>query len=341
MDHSSPTPLAKVDLHCHSRASRWKHFAHLANSRDSYTDPVVLYREAKARGMDLVTISDHDTIDGCKELLDKLGPLPDFFVSEEVETWFPETRQRIHVNVFGITEVEHEEIQRLRWNIRELAAYIESAGILASVNHPFQNYRMANDARRYLGELARMFSVFEVRNGTMAAAHNRLVADVAELLRRAGAKVSLVGGSDAHNLKPLARVYTMAPATTPEELFAAIRAGHSFAWGDEVGLTDVLLAVHETVGKHVLSVLDLGDRDRTAREKLRHLVVTLACLPVHASGMTAAITSLNYVKQILVTRSVGRELLAAIEADLAEREHPSVVAHDDALTIRRGVPGIA
>jgi predicted metal-dependent phosphoesterase TrpH len=34
--------------------------------------------------MDLVTITDHDSIDGCLELLDPLGERPDFIMGEEV-----------------------------------------------------------------------------------------------------------------------------------------------------------------------------------------------------------------------------------------------------------------
>ena len=332
---TNPTPpLRKADLHCHSIHSKWKHLSHLANSRDSYNDPLVVYRTAKERGMDYVTISDHDSIDGCKALLDSTGGLPDFFVSEEVETWFPETKQRIHVNVFGITEAQHDELQRLRPNIRDLARYVRQERILASVNHMFQNYRMANHPRRYLGELSRMFHVFEVKNGSMSPSHNALVADVMELLRSRGGRISLVGGSDAHNLPPLARVYTIAPGETVTEWLENVRSGECFAWGDEMGFAALLWAVYESVGKHFVSVIDLTDRRRTSAEKMRHLVFTLATAPVHVTGLPAAITFLNYAKQVVVNRKVGRELLDELVADVeASGERP--FAHDDEVPIRR------
>ncbi len=339
MNETAPATLARADLHCHSIASKWKYFAHLANSRDSYNDPIEVYRTAKARGMDFVTISDHDTIDGCKALLDQLGTLPDFFVSEEVETWFPETKQRIHVNVFGITEAQHDELQRLRPDIRELAVYIREQDILASVNHMFQNYRMANHPRRYLGELSRMFDIFEVKNGSMSPSHNRLVADVMELFRQNGGKVSLVGGSDAHNLGPLAKVYTIAPGATVEEFLGSIRKGECFAWGDEMGFPDLLSAVYEMVGKHFASVIDVRDPERTILDKTRHLVVTLVTAPVHVTGLPAAITSANFLKQLLVTRSVGRELLEELGREMSANAVEPVgersFAHDDSRKIRR------
>src|SRR5499427_9221000 len=121
----------KADLHCHSVFSTFKYFR-IANTRDSYNRPEEVYRIAKERGMDFVTITDHDSIDGCLSLLDRNPDLEDFFISEEVETWFPETRQRIHVNVFGIDELQREEIQRRRGNVYDLHDYIREEGIIAS-----------------------------------------------------------------------------------------------------------------------------------------------------------------------------------------------------------------
>src|SRR6266542_6327384 len=54
----------KADLHCHSVYSTFKYFR-IANTRDSYNRPEEVYRVAKERGMDFVTLIDHDSIDGC------------------------------------------------------------------------------------------------------------------------------------------------------------------------------------------------------------------------------------------------------------------------------------
>ena len=35
--------------------------------------------------------------------------MTDFFIGEEVETYFPETGQRIHVGVWGLNEAQHRE----------------------------------------------------------------------------------------------------------------------------------------------------------------------------------------------------------------------------------------
>src|SRR6476660_6473591 len=208
--------VRKADLHCHSVYSTFKYFR-IANTRDCYNRPEEVYRIAKERGMDFVTLTDHDSIDGCLYLLNRFPDLSDFFISEEVETWFPDTRQRIHVNVFGIDERQHAEIQKRRRDIYDLHAYLKEERILASANHMFQNYRMRNSPRRYFEEMLRMFDVFEVKNGAMTSHHNRLVEDLMALVREKRGAVSLVAGSDAHTLEPLARVYTIAEAGTIRE----------------------------------------------------------------------------------------------------------------------------
>src|SRR5579875_532383 len=74
----------KADLHCHSRYSGQVKHLRFLRARDCYSKPIDVYRRAKERGMDLVTITDHDSIDGCLELLNQFGDMPDFIMGEEV-----------------------------------------------------------------------------------------------------------------------------------------------------------------------------------------------------------------------------------------------------------------
>jgi predicted metal-dependent phosphoesterase TrpH len=64
--------------------------------------------DASARGMDLITVSDHDSIDAAEALRRH----PDFFVSEEVTCRMPSGNE-LHVGVYDLTERQHVEIQRL------------------------------------------------------------------------------------------------------------------------------------------------------------------------------------------------------------------------------------
>src|SRR5262252_9360696 len=308
----------KADLHCHSVYSTFKYFR-IANTRDSYNRPEEVYRLAKERGMDFVTITDHDSIDGCLALLDRHPDLKDFFISEEVETWFPETRQRIHVNVFDIDEKQHDEIQRRRRNIYDLHEYIREEGILASANHMFQNYRMRNSPRRYFEEMLRMFDVFEVKNGAMTSHHNRLVEDLMAVVREKRGAVSLVAGSDAHTLAPLARVYTVAEAQTVSDFLEKVRTGACFVWGVEMGFRMLLSDVYRMVFRYYGSVLDWKNPEFSGAEKARHLALAAVGAPFSAAGVPLAVTTLNYLKQIFVTKTVGQELLEHWEG----RDEPS------------------
>ena len=62
------TPMtSRVDMHCHSTASQ---LSRLGVQRslglpECATPPEEVYELAKRRGMDFVTITDHDTIAGC------------------------------------------------------------------------------------------------------------------------------------------------------------------------------------------------------------------------------------------------------------------------------------
>jgi predicted metal-dependent phosphoesterase TrpH len=304
----------KADLHCHSVFSTFKYFR-IANTRDSYNRPEEVYRVAKERGMDFVTLTDHDSIDGCLYLLNEHPDLTDFFISEEVETWFPDTRQRIHVNVFDINERQHGEIHRLRENIYDLHAYLRQERILSSANHMFQNYRLRNSPRQYLEEMLRMFDVFEVKNGAMASQHNRLIEDLMAVVSEKRGAVSLVAGSDAHTLAPLARVYTVAEAETYTDFLDRVRAGECFVWGSEMGFKVLLSDVYRMVFRYYGSVLDLKNPEFTRGEKARHLALAAVGAPFSAAGVPFALTSLNYLKQIFVSKMLGQELMSHFDDD--------------------------
>jgi predicted metal-dependent phosphoesterase TrpH len=294
-------PLARADLHLHTEASIFKYFR-AGNTHDSYNDPDETYRLAKARGMDFVTFSDHDTVDGCLRFLDRHPDLTDFFVSEEVETFFPRTGQRIHVNVFDLSLAQHHVIARKRRNIFGLVEYLRSESLLFSANHLFQSYRMRQAPEDFVTTMLTLFDVFEVKNGSMAYQHNALVADVLNVAKQKRGSLALVGGSDAHTYPPIASVFTLAPGNSWREFLASIRQGRCLAWGTEMGFTRVLGDVYENLGKYYRSVTRFRNPEFTTAEKARHFVIAAASLPFNVAGVPAAIYSLNYAKQVALTR---------------------------------------
>jgi predicted metal-dependent phosphoesterase TrpH len=302
----------KVDLHCHSRFSVFKYFRR-ANTRDCYNAPEDVYRIAKERGMSYVTLSDHDSIDGALYLLNKHPDLEDFFISEEVETYFPETAQRVHVGVYDLNEEQHREIQRLRPNIRELVPYLRSQNLVFAVNHLLQNYRMKNVATQYITEMIEMFDIFEVLNGAMASSNNRVVQQLMASVKAEGRRISMVGGSDAHTLKHLGKVYTVSRASSWREFLDNVRHGECFAWGEEMRFRDLVSDIYLLIlAYYGQTRTDFQSTEYSSSQKTLQLVGRLAGIPVSVAGLPAAITSLNYLKQIIVSKGISFTLARVI-----------------------------
>ena len=306
--------LKRADLHCHSRYSVFKYFKR-ANTRDCYNAPEDVYRIAKERGMSYVTLTDHDSIDGALYLLNKYPDIHDFFIGEEVETYFPETGQRIHIGAWGLTEAQHREVQRLRRNIRELVPYMKSERMLFGINHLFQNYRMKNVAAKYIAELIDMFDIFEVLNGAMASFHNKMVQQLITTLKHEhGRHVSMVGGSDAHTLKHVAKVHTVSRGESIEEYLGNVRRGECFAWGSEMRFRELVADIYLlTIAYNSEAAADLMSAEYTAMDKTIQLAGRLASIPTALSGIPAAVTSLNYLKQILVTKGLSLRFAKLVE----------------------------
>ena len=109
----------RADLHVHTHHSTVNRTLPFLRSRDCYSRPFDVYLTAKSRGMDLVAITDHDSIDGALELLEQLPDARDVIVGEEVSCWFPDTSIEVHLGVYGMTEALHRDVQPLRKNVFE------------------------------------------------------------------------------------------------------------------------------------------------------------------------------------------------------------------------------
>src|SRR5215212_6143795 len=219
---AAPAPK-RVDLHCHSDASN-KAAEVLLNAiacPECYSDPLDVHAQAKRRGMDFVTITDHDTIDGVVSLASQKH---DVLVGEEVTCWFPEDECKLHLLVYGIDAAQHEELQRRAPNIYDVAEYVESKRIAHSVAHPI--YRQNEKLERWhLERLLLMFKGFECLNGAHSALHREAFEPVLNRLDRLeieklSARHRLrprwaepwakarVGGTDDHGLLNIGRTWT-------------------------------------------------------------------------------------------------------------------------------------
>src|SRR6478736_3024265 len=115
----------KIDFHLHSCASNVTDYyaANVFAIPESYSDPLELHPLLKQRGMTLVTLTDHNSINGGLEML--AAGLPDVFISAEMTTTFPEDGCNIHVTIANVSEVQFKEANRLRGNIYEMIAYLD------------------------------------------------------------------------------------------------------------------------------------------------------------------------------------------------------------------------
>jgi glycosyltransferase involved in cell wall biosynthesis/predicted metal-dependent phosphoesterase TrpH len=220
------TTHSRADMHVHSTASQ---LSKLGIQRslalpECATPPEEVYELAKRRGMDFVTITDHDTIAGALTL----DHLPDTFVSEELTAWFRGEPQAVHVLCYGITEDDHDWLQAHNDDVEACADYLQAHEITTALAHPFYAVEapLTPAHRRRLAEL---FPTWETRNGSRAKELN-LPAFV--YIETHGG--TAIGGSDDHAGVDIGRTFTETPyAATPEEFLAHIRAGRAGSHGDQ------------------------------------------------------------------------------------------------------------
>src|SRR5436853_4277109 len=185
--------MSKCDLHIHSRFSarseEW--LFRRFDFPDSYSDPRELHRQLIERGMDFVTITDHDTIEGCLEIRD----LPNTFISEQVTTYFPQDTCKIHILVWGITEKQHADIVIVRDNIFALQRYLQAGKIAHAVAHPLYSVNGKLSAS-HLERLILLFKHFDGINGL----RDSLLSDLAAKLLRELTPAKIDDFANRHDL---------------------------------------------------------------------------------------------------------------------------------------------
>jgi predicted metal-dependent phosphoesterase TrpH len=265
----------RCDLHVHSKHSGSAGVPLLPGWLECYSEPAAVYDTARARGMDLVTLTDHDSIEGALALRNR----PNTFVSEEVTVVLDGGRE-LHFGVYGIDETQHAQIESRRRDGESLVAYLAGHDIPFAVNHLFSPLT----GRRTASDLVWALSVarlLETGNAMLPAVSNRIAE---EARQRIGA--GAVGGSDAHALRFVGRSYTVVSgARTAGDFIQGLRMGHATAEGepsDGIGLTRDVLQIAAAGARH-------GIRSaRGARRALRALAF-LASAPFWIPTVCASV----------------------------------------------------
>jgi predicted metal-dependent phosphoesterase TrpH len=271
------TPTLRADLHVHTCHSKVCGTLTFLGSRDCYSAPEDVYRVAKARGMDLVAITDHDSIDGALELLSARPDRDDVIVGEEVSCWLPDAHVEVHFGVYGMTEALHRDLQPLRRNAFEVAAALRQANAFFALNHLLHFYRGQVPFAAYL-RLLREVPALEVRNGTMVPSHNLLVEWIAERSAETH-QLGCTAGSDAHTLRRIGRTWTEAPGRTRDEFLASLRKGLGHPGGCHGGPRAVYGDAYGVIARYIAALAGFGPRDVRGWRRAACLAFAAVSLP--------------------------------------------------------------
>jgi len=218
---------SRADLHVHSEASQESRLGvqRSLGLPECATPPEEAYELAKRRGMDFVTLTDHDTIAGALLLAERHD---DAFVSEELTTWFRGEPQAVHVLCLGITPDDHERLQARASDVETVAEYLHEHEIACALAHPFYAVT-APLTPRHRRRLAQLFPVWETRNGSRAPELNSPAAVYIDTHGGIG-----IGGTDDHAGVDIGRTYTETPRADDAQAFLAnVRAGLATARGEQ------------------------------------------------------------------------------------------------------------
>lgn len=238
--------MSRCDLHVLSRHSKrppeW--ILRQIGMPESYTPPEDVYRRARAAGMDFVTITDRDSIEGALAIADRPGA----FVSAKVTTRFP-GGVRVHVLVWGLDEAQFRAIEEARGDVFALRAYLRGQNLAHGVAHPLHSEDGGLTVEHF-EKLLLLFDVFEARNGLRSPLADEVLRlcvgaltpeTIARLADRHGIepagptpwRKTLVGGSEDRGGLFVARACTETPAAADWRGFLAhVMAGKASPAGE-------------------------------------------------------------------------------------------------------------
>ncbi len=253
--------MANVDLHVHSKfsnhPSEW--FLQRLGASESYTDPDFLYKTARKRGMDFVTVTDHNRIDASFDLTSRYPK--HCFTGVESTAYFPEDGCKVHILIYGLNRDQFARIQKLRLNIYLLRDYLREQDLACVVAHATYsvNGRLTLD---HLEKLILLFNNFEGRNGSRSILHNDVLSkvllgltehDIERLVIKHGIEPwgvnpwvkGLTGGSDDHAGLFIAKTSTFAEAKTPEEFLQQLKDQKTAPQGRQNDFQGLTFAIYK------------------------------------------------------------------------------------------------
>jgi predicted metal-dependent phosphoesterase TrpH len=258
--------------------------------------------------MDLVAITDHDSINGALELAVSIEHPDEVIIGEEVSCWHRDIQ--VHLGVYGMTEALHRDVQPLRRNAFDVIACLRSAGVFFSLNHLLHFYRGQAPLAEYL-RLLEEVPALEARNGAMLPAHNLLIEEsVARRTAGTGITLSAIGGSDAHTLRRVGRTWTEAPGGNREEFLDSLKRGLGRPGGEHGNASTVAGDAYGVIRSYLGSLIGVGPRDHAGWHRAGCLAFSGVSLPFQFVPMVIALAGKR--REAETVRKVSAELNAAV-----------------------------
>ncbi len=326
----------RADLHVHTCHSKQSGTLPFLGSRDCYSRPADVYRVARARGMDLVCITDHDSIDGALELLAQRPDADDVIVGEEITCRLPEGNVEVHIAAYDMTEALHRDVQHLRGNVFDVTARLRQAGVFFAFNHLLHFFRGQLPLDRYL-ELVHEVPALEVRNGTMLPDHNLLCERVVAAAAERSARLGMIGGSDAHTLRRVGTTWTEVPGTTREQFMDSLARGLGRPGGRHGGTAAVAGDAYGVVSRYIAALAGFGPQDVRSWRRAACLSFAAVSLPFQVTPLLVAAARKSAERRIV--RGVSRLRDSVASARQAPRD--SVASARPSPPLRQGSGGPA
>lgn len=198
--------MLKIDLHVHT-----------TYSYDSLITPKDLIFYARKHGLDGVTVTDHDRIDGVLKIAKEI----DFLVVPGIEI------SSLNGHIIGLNV---DELVPAKLSVGETLDRIHEAGGIAIACHPVTFFKES-----LKGHISARFDAIEVINSS-AFPFNYSVRHSEKIASRLG--IARVAGSDAHYGPEIGYAYTLVDAESRvDEVVNAIRKGLCSPHGKAIPIT--------------------------------------------------------------------------------------------------------
>ncbi len=263
------------------------------------TDPRKLYEEARSRGLQYITFTDHDTMDAYGLVgweREGLVPGVEFKILDRREVG-----HTIHVNVYLLDQQQFRKLLDIARKARSLELfldYLRSHDLPHIFNHPFWFEEGEKPNPEAVIRVAKQFPVIEYNRGRIRPL-NLLALALAEEYR-----AGIVACSDAHTGETMGLARTYAKGDTFREFFNNIRQGNAYILPLDMTLPrlvneanqwiDLVLSVDQLIDQEQAAAFDMGVRPL---EWLLHSMATngLASRPWFKRNLRRLLRAVSYI----------------------------------------------